>query len=220
MEKTLDLSMFITALKKNWKLFILIPVVFVVISLLITIFLMKPKYEANTQVLVNQKESNEQYRAQEVQSNIQLVNTYSEILKSPRILEDVAKKDKNLSASEIGNMLTVTKQADSQILNVSVENHSKADAERIANEIVSVFSKDMPKIMDIDNVSILSKADGTASKVSPNLSQNLAIGLVLGLVFTIVIIIFKELFDRRIKTEEDVIRELDIPVLGSIHKLK
>lgn len=220
MEKTLDLSMFITALKKNWKLFILIPVVFVVISLLITIFLMKPKYEANTQVLVNQKESNEQYRAQEVQSNIQLVNTYSEILKSPRILEDVAKKDKNLSASEIGNMLTVTKQADSQILNVSVENHSKADAERIANEIVSVFSKDMPKIMDIDNVSILSKADGTVSKVSPNLSQNLAIGLVLGLVLTIVIIIFKELFDRRIKTEEDVIRELDIPVLGSIHKLK
>lgn len=220
MEKTLDLSMFITALKKNWKLFILIPVVFVVISLLITIFLMKPKYEANTQVLVNQKESNEQYRAQEVQSNIQLVNTYSEILKSPRILEDVAKKDKNLSASEIGNMLIVTKQADSQILNVSVENHSKADAERIANEIVSVFSKDMPKIMDIDNVSILSKADGTASKVSPNLSQNLAIGLVLGLVLTIVIIIFKELFDRRIKTEEDVIRELDIPVLGSIHKLK
>ena len=220
MEKTLDLSMFITALKKNWKLFILIPVVFVVISLLITIFLMKPKYEANTQVLVNQKESNEQYRAQEVQSNIQLVNTYSEILKSPRILEDVAKKDKNLSASEIGNMLTVTKQADSQILNVSVENHSKADAERIANEIVSVFSKDMPKIMDIDNVSILSKADGTASKVSPNLSQNLAIGLVLGLVLTIVIIIFKELFDRRIKTEEDVIRELDITVLGSIHKLK
>ncbi|MCO7040359.1 Wzz/FepE/Etk N-terminal domain-containing protein [Staphylococcus lugdunensis] len=220
MEKTLDLSMFITALKKNWKLFILIPVVFVVISLLITIFLMKPKYEANTQVLVNQKESNEQYRAQEVQSNIQLVNTYSEILKSPRILGDVAKKDKNLSASEIGNMLTVTKQADSQILNVSVENHSKADAERIANEIVSVFSKDMPKIMDIDNVSILSKADGTVSKVSPNLSQNLAIGLVLGLVLTIVIIIFKELFDRRIKTEEDVIRELDIPVLGSIHKLK
>ena len=69
---------------------------FVVISLLITIFLMKPKYEANTQVLVNQKESNEQYRAQEVQSNIQLVNTYSEILKSPRILEDVAKKIKSL----------------------------------------------------------------------------------------------------------------------------
>ena len=34
--------------------------------------------------------------AQEVQSNIQLVNTYSEILKSPRILDEVAKKNKNI----------------------------------------------------------------------------------------------------------------------------
>lgn len=99
-------------------------------------------------------------------------------------------------------MLTVTKQADSQILNVSVENHSKADAERIANEIVSVFSKDMPKIMDIDNVSILSKADGTASKVSPNLSQNLAIGLVLGLVLTIVIIILKNYLIEELKQKK------------------
>ena len=30
--------------------------------------------------------------AQEVQSNLQLVNTYAEILKSPRIIDDVAKR--------------------------------------------------------------------------------------------------------------------------------
>ena len=34
--------------------------------------------------------------AQEVQSNIQLVNTYSQILKSPRILDEVAKKIINI----------------------------------------------------------------------------------------------------------------------------
>lgn len=66
------------------------------ISLLITMFLMKPKYEANTQVLVNQKEKNSELMAQEVQSNIQLVNTYTEIVKSPRILDEVAKKNKNI----------------------------------------------------------------------------------------------------------------------------
>ena len=60
----------------------------------------------------------------------------------------------------------------------------------------------MPKIMDIDNVSILSKADGTASKVSPNLSQNLAIGLVLGLVLTIVIIILKNYLIEELKQKK------------------
>lgn len=220
MENSLDLSKFLGAIKKNWKLLVLLPIIFMLISLLVTVFLMKPKYEANTQVLVNQKKKNNEYMAQEVQSNLQLVNTYAEILKSPRIIDDVAKKDSKYSSSQIKSMLDITSQSDSQILTINVKNGSKADAENVANEIAQVFKKDMPKIMSIDNVSVLSKADGTATKVSPNLIQNLAIGLILGLILGMVIIVIKELFDKRIKTEEDVERELDIPVLGSIAKLK
>lgn len=220
MENSLDLSKFLGVIKKNWKLLVLLPIIFMLISLLVTMFLMKPKYEANTQVLVNQKEKNNEYMAQEVQSNLQLVNTYAEILKSPRIIDDVAKKDSKYSSSQIKSMLDITSQSDSQILTINVKNGSKADAENVANEIAQVFKKDMPKIMSIDNVSVLSKADGTATKVSPNLIQNLAIGLILGLILGMVIIVIKELFDKRIKTEEDVERELDIPVLGSIPKLK
>ena len=70
--------------------------------------------------------------------------------------------------------------------------------------------------MNVDNVSVLSKANGTATKVSPNLIQNLAIGLILGIIIAMMIVVLKELFDRRIRTEEDVKRELNIPVLGSI----
>ncbi|MCI2774226.1 YveK family protein [Staphylococcus petrasii] len=220
MENSLDLSKFTEAIKKNWKLLVLLPIVFMLISLLITIFLMTPKYEASTQVLVNQREKNNDLMAQEVQSNIQLVNTYSEILKSPRILDEVAKKDGEYSAKEIKKMLSVTSQSDSQILNVSIRSQKEEDAEKVANEIASVFSKEMPKIMNVDNVSVLSKANGTAEKVSPKLPLNLAIGVILGLIIAFIIIVLKELFDKRIRNEEDITRELDIPVLGSIQKLK
>ncbi|KGJ25589.1 YveK family protein [Staphylococcus haemolyticus] len=220
MENSLDLSKFITAIKKNWKLILLLPIIFMLISVLITMFLMKPEYEANTQVLVNQKEKNSELMAQEVQSNIQLVNTYSEILKSPRILDEVAKKNNKYSASDIKGMLTVTTQAESQILNVNVENGSKKDAEKVANDIANVFSDKMPDIMNVDNVSVLSSAKGTASKVSPNLLLNLAIGLILGLILSLIVIVLKEMFDKRIRTEEDIEKELNIPVLGSIQKLK
>ncbi|MDQ7231049.1 YveK family protein, partial [Staphylococcus haemolyticus] len=152
--------------------------------------------------------------------NIQLVNTYSEILKSPRILDEVAKKNKKYSASDIKGMLTVTTQAESQILNVNVENGSKKDAEKVANDIANVFSDKMPDIMNVDNVSVLSSAKGTASKVSPNLLLNLAIGLILGLILSLIVIVLKEMFDKRIRTEEDIEKELNIPVLGSIQKLK
>ena len=130
------------------------------------------------------------------------------------------RKTLNIQFEDIKSMLTVTTQAQSQILNVNVKNGSKKDAEKVANDIASVFSKDMPKIMNVDNVSVLSKANGTATKVSPNLIQNLAIGLILGIIIAMMIVVLKELFDRRIRTEEDVKRELNIPVLGSIQKLK
>lgn len=220
MENTIDLSKLIEILKRKWKLLIMLPILFMIIALLVTLFLMKPQYQANTQVLVNQKEKNSDLMAQEVQSNIQLVNTYSEIIKSPRILDEVAKKENQYTSSDIKNMLVVNTQANSQILNINIKNNNKQKAEKVANDIATVFSKKMPSIMNVDNVSVLSKANGTATKVSPKLYVNIVIGLVIGLLLALGIIILNELLDKRIRNEEDVKSELDIPVLGSIPKVK
>ncbi|MCE5090384.1 Wzz/FepE/Etk N-terminal domain-containing protein [Staphylococcus devriesei] len=220
MENTVDFTKIWEIIKKNWKLLVLLPIVFLLISLIYTFFIATPKYEASTQVLVNEKEKNKDMMAQQVQSNIQLVNTYSEILKSPRILDEVAKKNNEYSSDEISEMLTVTTQANSQILDVAVVSKSKKDSEKVANNIAKVFHDEMPDIMNVDNVSILSKANGTAHKVSPKISVNLLLGLIIGLIIAMAVIIFKEIFDKRIRTEEDVERELNIPVLGSIQKLK
>ncbi|BGE81391.1 Wzz/FepE/Etk N-terminal domain-containing protein [Staphylococcus petrasii] len=220
MENSLDLSKILEILKKNWWLLILLPLIFLLITLAITFFLLKPQYEASTQVLVNQREKNPEMMAQEVQGNIQLVNTYSEIVKSPRILDEVAKKDKKFSVKQIEKMMTVSNKDQSQILDIAVKSKNKADAERVANEVSDVFKERMPKIMKVDNVSILSRANGTATQVSPNPILNSVIAILLGLFLAIIILILKAIFDQRIKTEEDVERELNIPVLGSIHKLK
>lgn len=74
--------------------------------------------------------------------------------------------------------------------------------------------------MNIDNVSILSKADGTATQTEPKMLVNALIGLVVGLMIAAIVIILREIFDTRIKNEQDVLDELDIPVLGSIQKFK
>lgn len=220
MENTVDLGKLIDVFKKNWKLIIFLPILFLLITLLSTCFLIKPQYEAKTQVLVNQKEKDAELKAQDIQSNIQLVNTYTEIIKSSRILDEVATKEGQYSTTNIENMLTVTTQANSQILNINIKNNSKQEAEKVANDIANVFSKKMPNIMNVDNVSVLSKANGTATKVSPKLSVNVGVGIIIGLLIALGIITFKELLDKRIRNEEDVKRELDIPVLGSIPKIK
>ncbi|MCI2946955.1 protein tyrosine kinase modulator [Staphylococcus caledonicus] len=220
MENTVDFTKIWEIIKKNWKLLVLLPVVFLLISLVYTFFIATPKYEASTQVLVNEKEKDKNMMAQEVQSNIQLVNTYSEILKSPRILDEVAKKHDDYSSSKLNKMISVNTEAESQILNVSVRASNEEKSEKLANDVAKVFKKQIPDIMNVDNVTVLSNANGTATKVSPKITTNIVGGLLLGLIIAALIVALKEMFDKRIRTEEDVERELEIPVLGSIPKIK
>ncbi|MDY5059972.1 Wzz/FepE/Etk N-terminal domain-containing protein [Staphylococcus simulans] len=216
MEKTIEIGKIFTALKKNVKLLLIIPLIFLVVSLLLSFFVIQPKYSATTQVLVNQKHSNNEMMAQQVQSNIQLVKTYSEIIKSPRILDEVS-KDLNgkYSEKELSSMLSVNNKADSQIMSITVESNKKGDATKVANTISKVFSDDASKIMSIDNVSTLSKAED-AKKVAPKPITNAFISIVLGLIFAVIIIILIAIFDKRIKSEDEVEELLDLPVLGSI----
>jgi MPA1 family polysaccharide export protein len=217
MEETIDLSKLFAILKKNMRYLIILPIFFLVLSMVMTFLFMTPKYSSSTQVLVNQKETDSQMMAQQVQSDLQLVNTYSEIIKSPRILDKVSKNLKGkYSSEEIAGMLTVSNQAESQILNIAVENESREAAGKVANEIANVFSKDVNKIMNVDNVSILSKADNNGNKVSPKQLINAVVGVFLGLIVALIIIFLKEILDKRIKTEEDVEELLDLPVLGTI----
>lgn len=221
MESTLDLSKILQMMRKNVKLLIILPIICLLISAIVTFFFLDAKYQASTQVLVNQKESDSQMMAQEVQSNIQLVNTYSEIVKSPRIIDKVSKKlDRAYSTSELSSMVSVSNQAESQLLNIAVDSKSEGDSEKIANTVAQVFSEEVPDIMSVDNVSILSEADDTAKQVAPKTVINIVLGVVIGLIIALLIIFIKELLDKRIKSEEDVANELDIPVLGSIQKFK
>ncbi len=73
-------------------------------------------------------------------------------------------------------------------------------------------------IMNVDNVSILSKADTNGKQISPKPLVNLVVGIFLGLIVALIIIFLKEILDKRIKTEEDVEEILGLPVLGVIQK--
>lgn len=211
----------ISRIFKNYLLFIIIlPLLSLVASIVVTFFLIEDKYVATTQLLINQKENTHQ-NVQDIQSNIQLINTYSEIVKSPRILGKVAKELKGqYEADEIKNFLNVTNQANTQVLNISIFHNDKEVAEQLANTVANVFKKEIPKIMKVDNVSLLSSATKTGHQVAPNVPLYLFIGWASGLLILCIIIFIKEITDKRIKSEQDVYDQMNLPVLGSIQYFK
>ncbi|MDT0698784.1 YveK family protein [Staphylococcus chromogenes] len=219
MDSTLDLSKLLHILKKNLWVLIGLPILFLVISAIITFLLMTPKYQATTQILVNPKQTNDNMLQQNVQGTLQQVNTYAEIVTSPRILDKSAKKlDKKYTAEELEEKVTVESSAESQVIKVHVTDKDKRESEKIANTIAKEYRDEMPDIMNVDNVTILSDADNTAEKVSPKSVLNLVVALFLGLIIALLYIFIKELTDTRIKDEQDIEDHLKLPVLGTIKR--
>ncbi len=220
MENTIDISKILHILRKYIWLLVLLPLMFFLASLVITFVFIKPQYEASSQILVNQEKAQDPIQQQQnVQGTLQQVNTYAEIVNSPRILDKVSKKLKgSYSVANLKSKVEVQSSAQSQVITVNVKADNKGEAEKIANKLINVYKKEMPEIMDINNVSILSDASNTAKKVSPNVPMNLILGFLIGLILALLFIFIKELTDTRIKDEQDIEDHLKLPVLGSIKR--
>ena len=95
-----------------------------------------------------------------VQTNLQLINTYNVIIKSPAILDKVAQQlGTDLTAAQLNEKITVASEADSQVVNVTVQDPDPQMAANIANTTAEVFQKEIVNLMNIDNVNILAKAN-------------------------------------------------------------
>ncbi|MGJ7910839.1 YveK family protein [Neobacillus sp. LXY-1] len=220
MEETISLVELLQTLKKRLRLIVSITFIAVLISGIISYFFLTPIYQASTQLLVNQSKQDESvYNYNEVQTNLQLINTYNVIIKSPAILETVIDElNLDMTVKELTEKITVANEKDSQVVNVSVQDPDAAMATEIANKTASVFKTEIVKIMSVDNVKILTKAEveDSAAPIKPRPLLNIAIALVVGLMVGVGLAFLLEYLDNTIKNEQDIEKLIGVPVLGVI----
>lgn len=221
MEETISLKELFDTLKKRVSLIVSITLVAMIVSAVVSYFIITPEYKSSTQILVNQAkdDSTATLNTGEVQANVQLINTYSVILKSAAIL-NIVKDELNLdmSVSTLNSKITVESSQGSQVMTVSVTDSDPAVALQIANKTAEVFEKEIKNIMSIDNVTVLPLAEDqeNQSPVSPNPPLNIVIGAIIGLMIGIGLAFLLEYLDNTIKTEQDIEKLLKLPVLGAI----
>ncbi|PGT89058.1 YveK family protein [Bacillus sp. AFS040349] len=220
MEETISLKELFLTLKKRLSLIIIITALATATSGIVSYFLLTPIYQSSTQILVNQSKSEQQaYNVGEVQTNLQLINTYNVIIKSPAILDKVIEKENlDMSTGVLNGLVTVSSEQNSQVVNISVQNEDPQQAANIANSIADTFQDEITTLMNIDNVSILSQAQlgENPSPIKPQPVLNMAIALVVGLMAGVGLAFLLEYLDNTIKTEQDIENQLGLPVLGAI----
>ncbi|AZU64495.1 YveK family protein [Neobacillus mesonae] len=220
MEETISLKELFETLKKRLMLIVSITLVAAIISGIVSFFVLTPIYQASTLILVNQTKNDQSiYSSGEVQTNLQLINTYNGIIKSPAILDIVANElNLNMTAGQLNSKITVGSDNGSQLVNLSVQDPNPKTAALIANKTAEVFQKEIVDIMHVDNVKILSQAvvGENPSPIKPQPLLNIAIALVVGLMAGVGIAFLLEYLDNTIKNEQDIEKELGLPILGVI----
>lgn len=222
MEETINIKDIFKTLKKRWKLIMLLTLISALISGTISYFLLTPVYQSSTQILVNQKQSANQLDSNQIRSNIDMINTYSVIIKSPAILEKVIDElELEQSVDQLSEKITINSQENSQVFSLTVQDSNPTKAVEIANTVSETFQKEIKNIMNVNNVSVLAKAEikDEPNPVKPNPLLNIAIAVVVGLMAGVGLAFLLEYMDNTIKDEDDIERLLELPILGSIQKI-
>ncbi|MDQ8738341.1 Wzz/FepE/Etk N-terminal domain-containing protein [Paenibacillus sp. LHD-38] len=226
MSKELDLRQYMAIIKKRLALIILFVFICTAAAAAISIFLKNPVYEASTKIIVNQTQSQlatGQLDLNQINSNITMIGTYKEIIKTPAILDKVAEQypELGLTAIELANKIQVSSVNNTQVMTLVVQDVDYKQAAQVVNAVSRVFKEEIQHIFKVENVSILNEAvvNTQPDPVSPNVPINIAIALVVSLMIAVGITFLLEYLDDTIKTEADVLEFLGQPTLAMISRM-
>ena len=220
MEETISLQELFKTIRKRLSLIAFITAIAITISGVVSFAILTPIYQASTQILVNQeKQEPSSFNAQDIQTNLQLINTYNVIIKSPAILSKVIEElNLNTTTDDLNKQITVSSVENSQVVTIQVNDPDPKVAVVIANTTAEVFQEEIQHLMKVDNINILAAAElgENPTPIKPNPKLNMAIAAVIGLMLGVGLAFLLEYLDTTMKTEQDIEDLLELPILGLI----
>lgn len=222
-EETVDLGEVLGAFRKHLGFIIAITLVCTVVAGVIAYF-MPDEYTAQTTMYVLSRSDNAQQTSSstttqsELSAGQMLSNDVSTLITSERVTSDVATE---LGLDDLDDYdLNVTDSTDTRVITLSVTGRDAQGATDVANAIVADVSGVATEVMGVQSVNVIDTAKVPDQPSGPNRTRIALVGLLVGLVGSYGISIARELLNRRIKSDEDIERLIDVPVIGHFQELR
>ena len=214
-EQLLD---YIDIFKKKIWIIALTSVLLLMIGLIFSFYIIKPEYQTfSTLMIGNLQNSDERIDYNDILLSQKLVSTYSEIAKSRTVLNEVIKNlDLDITYEAITKKINIKQVGDTGIIKIESKNESPEIAAKLADEIAKVFIKYVVKIMSAENVHIIDRAEKPIKPIRPVLIVNMTVAGILWIMIESFIIFLIEYLDNTIKTSDDIVKYLELPVIGTI----
>ena len=225
---TIDLLKLFEIVMKNIVWFIIVIILCGTVAYAGTTLLIDKTYSATATVIIVQNNNSNASQAvtyNDVQLSQKLVSTYTQILQSEAIGDSVVANldlyDKyEIDTEKLNKMVEVKAASNTEVMNITATSKDPKLSADIANEMVSVFKKKIFDIMSVENVTVLNSAKIPTKPSGPSVLKNTAIGMMIGAVLCGIYAVIVLLTDTKVKTEEDVKKIFDYPVIGVIPEFK
>ena len=207
------------------KIVILVILVVVLVGAIYSLFFQDPLYESTTTLVLtgtaqstggNNQIIDGAITQNDLNLNSKLVATYREIIKSKSVLKDViATLDLDYTVSQLQNSITVSTVADTEMISIAVRTKDAEETAEIANELANKFSDQIKEIYNIENISIIDKAEVQTTPVNVNILKQIIIYVLIGIALSLAITFAMFYFDTTLK-DASQIEKMGLTVLTSI----
>ena len=222
MEDTLSLKDVLDILRRRFWIVLLVVFVAVVLAALLSYVILPPVYQADTSLIVNQRQNVAQSTAGvdigQIETNRSLAVTYAKIITSRAILQDTIDTLRlPETVKQLTKMTTVQVEGQTEIIAVSVKDKDAARAALIANTVASSFITQLPTLVNrVENVSVIDRAVPVTEQVSPRPLLNIAVAFVAAFVIGALLAFLVDYFDDTVKTPDDVKKLFGLRVLAVV----
>ncbi len=201
---------------KRWWLILISAIVFAAAAFGYTKILVTPQYEATSMIYILSKTTSIS-SSLDLQLSKQLTVDF-EILATSRPVVEKVIEELNLDTDyeTLVQSIRVTNPADSSILKIFAQNPDPKLACDISNAMADATAEQIAEVMVTDKPSTVENAVTPEYPVSPNVKKNTLLAGLVGAFLVMAIIMIGYLMDDRIKTEEDVMKYLELNTLASI----
>lgn len=216
--EVIDLTEILSAVRQHLLELIFVTLAAALVGFTASKFLMNPKYDSSALMIVNTRQDvNANVTSDQINSATKLVSTYSIIIKSDTVLQQVIDNlGLNLTYAKLNKRVTVAAVDDTQVMKITVQSDSPEWARQVCEQIITVAPNVIKEAVEAGSVKVISNPSLATEPVSPNIMKNTMLAAAVGFVLVIGIIVLQVLLDNKINTEEDVTKYLDMTVLGVI----
>ena len=217
----LDIKRIFGVILRRKLLISLVAVICAVATFLGTWMLITPEYQSKAMFYVNNYaqmgESTGSITSSDISASKNLVDSYIIILNTYASLEEVIQEaDVRRTPSQVEKMISASSVNSTEIFQVVVTSTDPEEALKIAQAITVVLPRRISTILEGTSAHVVDVPLLADEPSSPSYSGNTLLGFLAGLLISLVAVVLNDLFDVTVRSEEDITRKYNLPILSSV----